>query len=257
MHDGQCKERKEVLTKYLLWNTSASQSSSSSLPVEVSPTSAANLDPVFIEEHCPMCESWKSGVKAALTNRLGLSATFQEQQLEEDQHSHSFYTEDPGASGTSGFPGLHSFICVHEVTIRVSNTEAASMNCIGLPTGQEFATTEGDFNLTAMQMQCDGDGLHFGTQLNIWTWVRRVEKLPRTSGARSSRRSSRNSKDGSALDEQMLTKMVPLPHDTTHHLVKMSHAGRASMEAQPPSSVLCEVQKGRVTDWPRARRIAE
>jgi len=55
----------------------------------------------------------------------------------------------------------------------------------------------------------------------------------------------------------VLTKRVPLPHETAHHMAKMSHAGRLSTDAQPPSSVLCEVQKGRITDWERARRIAQ
>jgi hypothetical protein len=100
-----------------------------------------------------------------LKERLGLSERWQEQYLEEDVHAYSHSVEDDDKS--PGFPGLVTCYSIHEVTLRIADPENAGVACIGLPSGEEFATTEGDFNFSMLQHE---DGFPIGTQLNIWTW---------------------------------------------------------------------------------------
>eukprot|EP00971_Amphidinium_carterae_P116489 2307621-Amphidinium_carterae.1 len=42
---------------------------------------------------------------------------------------------------------------------------------------QEFATTEGDFNLSSLDGPFAGAALPIGTQLNIWTWSRTQARM--------------------------------------------------------------------------------
>ena len=63
--------------------------------------------------------------------------------------------------------GGPNFDCIHEVSIRVANAEAPAVHCLGLPHGQEFATTEGDAKPRLGLAQVDPSRV--SEQLRAWT----------------------------------------------------------------------------------------
>lgn len=241
MHDGQHIERKQVPLKKLMWN--------------INEGDEPDLDESIYAEGSPYTEDWRIGCKKALQERLGLSERWQEQHLEEDVHAYSYHTEDNRKS--DGYPGLNTLYCIHEATFRVVDSEHPRVQCIGLPHGQEFATTEGEFNFG----QHDENGLPIGTQLNIWMWAR-DSKLPqpkaqRTPATPSSPTSPVSPAAGGPSDSELrLIKRVPLPTVSAQALTNMLQRLNAK-GLEPPSPELRAAMEGEKTDWGIARRMAQ
>mmetsp|Transcript_68025 Transcript_68025/g.106354 ORF Transcript_68025/g.106354 Transcript_68025/m.106354 type:complete len:951 (+) Transcript_68025:74-2926(+) len=244
MHDGQCIERKQVLVKRLCWTAES---------VSV-PGKPSQYDAKYAEESTPHCEDWRQGVKSALNDRLGVPIAVQEQYLEEEMHSYDYRVEDECES--SAFPGLVTMYCIHEVTLRVINSEAPPMHCLGLPGGQEFATTEGDFNLTMQQMAGDEKGLPLGTQLNIWTWVRCFSPCRKSSRKSTTASLTEAPTKTTSLGDQSVVKRVPIPDDTARTMAKIQALIAKSTANQMPNNQLCIAQNRRQTNWKVAKRMA-
>lgn len=267
MNDGQTIERRQVPLKKLTWNVGYVCHDAS--------------EPSLYQENCPHVEDWKLGVKKALKDRLGLSERWQVQHLEEDVHAYVHRIEDNVTS--PGYPGLATVYGIHEVTLRIPDPENVGVHCIGLPSGQEFATTEGDFNFSRMQ---DDEGLSIGTQLNIWTWA--VEPMCASSPTKKGPLATVDGKEGKAEpkvpekkppDEaaQRLLKQVPIRVGSAQVLFgvlgkvkqrrsERSDAGEdresanreaAKMVAAEACPYLAVVAEGRTTDWQRVRKMAK
>uniref|UniRef100_A0A7S0F9Y2 Uncharacterized protein n=1 Tax=Pyrodinium bahamense TaxID=73915 RepID=A0A7S0F9Y2_9DINO len=252
MHDGQYQERKQFPLKKLTWDN-------------LEPGLAQSCTEAFYAESCPYTESWRVGCRKALQERLGLSERWQDQHLHEDPSSYSYHTEDNVIS--DGYPGLSTLYCIHEITIRVVDPENATN--IGLPQGQEFATTEGDFNFNT---QHNEDGLPIGTQLNIWTWAPNTPAArPATSmGSSPSCAQTHRREDAAAAPAPMpprittpvpdevelrLIKRVPLPLLTAQAVLSMK--SRMHHRAnRPPSTALWNALDGAQTDWATVRKMA-
>jgi len=243
MHDGQSTERKQVLVHKLNWER---QPQSGSTDV--------------LDEHCPYTQSWKLGTRIALQDRMGLPLAWQERHLEEEVHSYSFRVEDDIMS--SGYPGLVTTYCIHEVTLRVVDPESPGVHCIGLPTGQEFATSEGDFNLSSLDGPFVGSRLPIGTQLNIWTWSR--VQATKKAGGPHVRKAVLTNKQGTAqfqtpddCDRERM-KRVPIPEAVKQNLSRISQRMKDEKASSAvPSPFLVSAQRGQVTDWTTAKRIAK
>ncbi|CAE8621760.1 unnamed protein product, partial [Polarella glacialis] len=104
MHDGRHVQRRQVPLKKLKWNISSQE--------DITPH-----DQTFYAEDCPHTDSWHSSCVNALQERLGLSERVLQTQFEQDVHMYSYHTEDNVKS--SGYPGLNTLYCVHQVTFRV------------------------------------------------------------------------------------------------------------------------------------------
>mmetsp|Transcript_92809 Transcript_92809/g.267996 ORF Transcript_92809/g.267996 Transcript_92809/m.267996 type:complete len:1023 (+) Transcript_92809:123-3191(+) len=154
MQDGHIVERKQLPLTKLGWTIGEE-------------ATVLEMSDMFCDEECPMTESWKSGCKRTLEDRLGLTPSWQSKNLIEDLEGYKYSVE--ADRGSDGFPGLSTTYCIYEVSFRVRDPECPSALTIGLPQGQEFATAEGDCNSNKKQ---DDGGLAIGTQLNIWTWMR-------------------------------------------------------------------------------------
>ncbi|CAE8663398.1 unnamed protein product, partial [Polarella glacialis] len=153
MHDGRHVQRRQVPLKKLKWNISSQE--------DITPH-----DQTFYAEDCPHTDSWHSSCVNALQERLGLSERVLQTQFEQDVHMYSYHTEDNVKS--SGYPGLNTLYCVHQVTFRVVDPDHPRVACLGLPQGQEFATADGDFNFNAVKEL--EEEVPIGSQLNIWSW---------------------------------------------------------------------------------------
>jgi len=244
MHDGQTIERRQVPLRRLLWKDNAE-----GMMPQVSG------DELY-DEGCPYTEDWREGCRKALKERLGLSETWQQQHLIEDEDSYAYHIEDDVQS--AGYPGLNTLYCIHEITLRVSDPEHSQVQCIGLPQGQEFATTEGEFNFSG---QLDEDGLPIGTQLNIWTWDRSEQRksVPNCMSPTSSARSSREISTPSSTKqmEQLLIKRVPLPSTAAAAVAAMQMRLDSLQSAgDSPSQAMACAMKGMRTDWDRVKKIA-
>lgn len=210
---GERNARKQVPLRRLCWKEPSAE--------ELSSTNSLMYAP-----DCPYTEDWVRACSRALTDRLNISFEWQSEQLEEDIHAHCFRIEDDVISPT--YPGLKTLYAVHEVIFRVSNPLSPGTRCIGLPSGQEFATTDGNFDVTLRESSAE----HTGSQLNLWTW-------------------ERNSNDGKGSP----IKRVPLPTLSSHVLGSLwARAKTPSFE--PPSVVLRLAQEGRVTDWDTVKRMS-
>jgi len=251
MYDGQTIERKQVPLIKLAWANWDDKNSCS------------ECDERFFQQDCPFTEDWKTGTKKALSVRLGLSERWQEQHLEEDVHSYAYRTEDDVVS--KGYPGLNTLYAIHEVTLRIIDPGAAGVHCIGLPSGQEFATTEGDFNVSRQQ---DEDGLPIGTQLNIWTWA--IESSSKAKDEPVSPKSTTNAKPKTPgpyapPDQAKLleAKQVPLPQCVAEKLNTNISASEGELVVRTASFAeracrpLAAALEGRRTDWTRARQVAK
>mmetsp|Transcript_16919 Transcript_16919/g.31578 ORF Transcript_16919/g.31578 Transcript_16919/m.31578 type:complete len:971 (-) Transcript_16919:71-2983(-) len=280
MNDGQTIERRQVPLKKLTWN------------VGYVCTDVEDKD--LYAENCPHVEDWKTAVKKALKDRLGLSERWQVQHLEEDVHAYVHRIEDQITS--PGYPGLNTVYGIHEVTLRIVDPESPGVHCIGLPSGQEFATTEGDFNFSRMQ---DDEGLAIGTQLNIWTWAvePKCQSSPTKKGplaaavAAKTETKAAEKKAPPNEAEQRLLKQVPIRHESTQvlfgtlgkmHRKRSSERAdaeeadlgmRKSVESKNSSKdgskdgtkdecgeacpYLAVVQEGRQTDWQRVQNMAK
>ncbi|CAK0837162.1 unnamed protein product, partial [Prorocentrum cordatum] len=200
LHDGRCKEREQVLVRRLRWTS-------------VDLDCEDKVDESFYAPDCPHTEAWREGVENALAERLGLPASWQREHLREEVGAVStFEVEDDVRSGT--YPGLPTMFCIHTTTLRVVDVESPAVQRLGLPTGQEFATTEGQFTFGRQ----DEEGPRIGSQLNIWTWRRQRTPVGTTASAgpqeagepdlapkETNRASSFNSL------EARLSAVVPLP----------------------------------------------
>jgi len=255
LHDGQCIERKTLLVKRLQWAKN----------VPGTPDKPAVFDKIFEQEDCSLCQPWRQGVSAALQDRIGLSTSFQENHLEEVENSYSYRVEDKCQS--EGFPGVTTLYCIHELKIRVKNPESPAVQCLGLPTGQEFATTEGDFNINK-QMQHDDAKLPLGTQLNIWTWVRseKVEGKPDISRCSSPNREHQiaqttavtgKSTSNTTPAASSVIKRVPLPIESARSIAIAQASISCDTEFVPPNSRLHIVKQIRTTNWEQAKRMAK
>uniref|UniRef100_A0A7S4Q5X9 Uncharacterized protein n=1 Tax=Alexandrium monilatum TaxID=311494 RepID=A0A7S4Q5X9_9DINO len=273
MHDGQCAERQQLPLKKLVWIKS-----------DDCQHAADNNPEVFYQEKCSFTEDLRVGYRKALQERLGLSMHWQEQHLHEDVNAFRYHTEDNVQS--LGYPGLNTLYCIHEITLRVVDPEN-SQN-IGLPQGQEFATTEGDFNFN---IQHDEDGLPIGSQLNIWMWARDKQsallKVPSNPIPRQTPRLTDSAdahtkivvkskearpeakpeakvepKAAEALpaakdinEAQRTIKRVPLPLMTAQALHNMK-ARMSQRVERPPSTALWNALEGKKTQWNTVRRMA-
>jgi len=238
MHDGQFIERKQVPLRRLLWSKSAEENCS-------------NLtEDVLSAERCPLCEDWRDGYRKALQERLGLSERFQEQHLREEPGSYRYYTEDNIRS--AGFPGLNTLYCIHEITLRVTDPENAQV--LGLPQGQEFATTEGDFNFNGQAEDC----VPIGSQLNIWMWAR---NLPSPSLKAEAARAGGAAPVRAPIEQPTnLIKRVPLPPGSAqalHSLQERVTASKVKSSRSNSCSVLQTALKDRKTIWAKVNKMAQ
>jgi len=254
MHDGRMVERKQVPLGKLRWD-------------EMAADDLLEATEAFYAEDCAFAEPWKIACSKTLEKRLGLSQAWQAQHLVEDVDSYRYFIEDDCES--DGYPGLNTMYCIHEVTFHVRDTEHAGV--IGLPTGQEFATAEGDFNLQ------DEHGLAIGTQLNIWTWLPEAQAEEPAKESRGVPRERSAEALGTAerrRREAQLCHRVPLPTVSAQVLAGMQArlsgirprfgggAGRAGLRLAPaphgqsPSAALRSCMRGLTTDWPRVKQIA-
>jgi len=238
MHDGQCVTRQQLPLKKLIW-------------AKLDGTHPDSCSEEFFEEKCQFTEDWVVGYRKALQERLGLSSLWQDAHLHKDVSSYSYHIEDNVKS--SGYPGLNTLYCIHEITLRVVDPENAQN--IGLPQGQEFATTEGDFNFDGQQ---DEDGLPIGSQLNIWMWARHKQpaKVTRPVLPKETAKPGAPPPAPSANDEaQRLIKRVPLPAMTAQALRDIKVRFNVMSEG-PPSPALRNALDGRKTDWSTVRKMA-
>jgi len=241
MHDGQTVERKQVPLRKLAW-------------INLGEKDSFEWKEEFYDEECPHVECWRTGYKILLEEKLGLSQTWQQLHLIQEENGYKYTTEDNVKS--PGYPGLNTLYCIHEVTLRVRDPEHVGVQILGLPEGAEFATAEGDFNFTGPYE----NDLAIGTQLNIWTWGRAVAKKPATASATaptSAPAAPAAVGDGkSTVAEAQLIKRVPLPESSAQLLGRMK-AGMRAEEPKPPTAVLWSVMEGLKTDWARVKKIAK
>merc|ERR1740130_1709269 len=109
---------------------------------------------------------------------------------------------------------------------------------IGLPTGQEFAITEGASNMKESTV----DFSAVGSQINIWTWTRPPDDA-----------------------EQRMIKRVPLPEAVIQQPVPASSAdsfadGKSDSvikDEADPNSLLKRILEGQSTDWATVRSMAK
>jgi len=255
MHDGQTVERKQVPLKKLKWS-------------ECTEEQLAN-DEVIRTEHSSLTEPWRIGCAKAIDERLGLTKQWQQQHLMEETDLYRYVVEDNCCS--DGYPGLNTMYCIHEVTYRIRDPAHNGVHVIGLPEGQEFATTEGDFNFG----QQDEDGLSIGTQLNIWTWIRdsgfeiikmtsmSVPKFPSDGGKseKSAKESGEAKPPGAApvlVQTATRIRRVPLPAISARELKEMQARliTAVKSKSRPPSTALWACMDQLTTNWDTARRIA-
>jgi len=221
--DGSTQHRKQLPLRRLAWKT---------------PEAKFDFDdPKFCQEAAEYTEDWAQGCKRALKDRLGLSFAWQQQHLEEDKFAHTFRIEDNVESAS--YPGLLSCYAIHEIVFRVSDATHPGVQCLGLPSGQEFATTEGNF-----EVSYDGGRTNeeIGSQLNLWTW----ERFTADGKKYKSEATSRNP-----------IKRVPIPSLSGKVLVGIrSRAHRRSADMRPPSLALRVALESRQTDWSRVSLMA-
>lgn len=222
-NSGDSVHRKQLPLRRLAWKTSHRRS-------------WAHDDPSFYAESTQNTEDPMQACKKALKDRLGLSFEWQKQHLEEDKSRRIFRVEDNITS--TSYPGLVSLYAMHEVAFRVADPAHLGVQCLGLPSGQEFATTEGNF-----EVSYDGGKTteHVGAQLNLWTWERV------SAGATTKGPTANNP-----------IKRVPLPALSGRVLCGIrSRATRASVELRPPSAALRVALESRETDWTRVKKMSE
>jgi len=242
LHDGRCKEREQVLVRRLRWTS-------------VDLDCEDKVDESFYAPDCPHTEAWREGVENALAERLGLPASWQREHLREEVGAVStFEVEDDVRSGT--YPGLPTMFCIHTTTLRVVDVESPAVQRLGLPTGQEFATTEGQFTFGRQ----DEEGPRIGSQLNIWTWRRQRTPVVTTASAGSQeakepdlapKETNRASSFNSL--EARLSAVVPLP------MTRCAREGpsRPCPPGSSPNAALWRMLDGRSTDWGRVSCITK
>lgn len=209
--DGMAAERRQLPLRRLAWRRGGDQRYEWG-------------DKAYYSEFCPYTEDWVRGCKRALRDRLGLSYEWQMQHMEEDVHSHTFHVEDDISSKT--FPGMLTLYTIHEVTFRVLDPTSSEVECIGLPAGQEFATTEGSLGGRGREKSGQEE------QLNLWTWVR-------SSG------------------ESGVIKRVPIPTLAGKSLgAARWKAEEADRLAMAPNFTLRLALEGRKTDWARVEKMS-
>lgn len=235
MHDGQPVERKQVPLRKLMWLSNVEQD-------------IHEWRQEFYDEYCPQVESWRSGYKVLLEEKLGLSKGWQQLHLIQEENGYKFTTEDNVSS--NGYPGLNTLYCIHEVTLRVRDPEHTGVQVLGLPEGQEFATAEGDFNFNAQE----SDEPTIGTQLNIWTWGRAQAQTKKQAAAAAS--PAPPAPDGLKTLEVKLVRRVPLPPSSARLIGRMQ-AKLKSKETKPPTAILWGVLDGLKTDWAKVKKMAK
>jgi len=236
LHNRQAVERKQVPLRRLKW-TNALDDEPSQAQHEL--------------EKCRYTEDWRWSCTRCLEERLGLPERWQLAYLVEDRNAYQYKIEDNVVS--DGYPGLNTLYCIHEVTFRVKHPEHPDVGCLGLPVGQEFATTEGDFNVSKQQDQ--EFGLPIGTQLNIWAWMRDENAQrpdPEKGKKEQAAKPAASPKEIEA--ELRLVRRAPLPASSAQEVVGM-HARLASKAVRPPSSMLWAALDGAQTDWNVAKKI--
>uniref|UniRef100_A0A7S4Q6U3 Uncharacterized protein n=1 Tax=Alexandrium monilatum TaxID=311494 RepID=A0A7S4Q6U3_9DINO len=243
MHDGQTVQRKQVIVRKMMWLDD----------LENHPDWQESVT----SEECPYTENWREGLHKALQERLGLPTKWQEQHLIEEKHEYSYSVEDNVKS--DGYPGLNTLYCIHQVVMRVSDPEKAT--CLGLPHGMEFATSEGDFNFNAQHHE---DGLPIGTQLNIWTWERRVPQAvekQRTGSVMASKSDGAKATEPAPCVQKVqalwemesrMMKRVPLVLSSEDTMaIRLRSASK-----NPPCGALWAALKGQKTNWALVKRMA-
>jgi hypothetical protein len=235
LHDGQCVERRQVPLRRLRWISKQGEYT-------------GEMDESFYAEECPYTESWKIGVRKALEERLGLPEKWQQEHLQYDEQEDSFDVEDNVEGGT--YPGLPTMFCIHSTTMRIVDPESPAVQLIGLPMGQEFATTEGNFKFRGEQEE---DDIRIGSQLNIWTW-KRVGHFDKV---RSD--ASKPGKENDVLVPQtVVIKRVPLPSLSAQLLANIDLSPEMAVAAKrPPNPILWSAMEGRGTDWAKVNRMAK
>jgi len=245
LHDGQFIERKQVPLRKLQWKNHEHGDQSDE----------------HYAENSTLMEDWRAGCSKALRARLGLSQGFIRQHLEEDIVAYSYHTDDNVQS--DGYPGLPTLYGIHEVTLQVRDPQHPQVQIIGLPHGQEFATTEGDFSWSSDLDQ----GLPIGTQLNIWVWQKEPPKKqksePRSPVGQKAAPETPTS--ANIISERSMRVDIPLAELPGLLFVQATKEGKAELEAvrknssegDCPNERLREVMRSRTTDWARVRKMAQ
>jgi hypothetical protein len=241
-YDGQIVERLQVPLRKLLWTKDVNDVD----------------DPELQNPACSFTEKWRTGVSNALQDRLGLSVQWQRTHLEEDVHAYHFKVEDNVQS--DGWPGLNTMYCIHQISFNVVDAESAGVQCIGLPQGQEFATSEGEFNFTG---QLEDSGLPIGTQLNIWTW-HRFESKPCeapmrpliSDGPRPATSTAPPGPDAQEIQNLRLIKRVPLPMISAKALAALQTKRRNTQNEKAPNTMLHVAMEMDGTNWAKVNTMA-
>jgi len=240
--DGQITERLQVPLRKLLWTKDVNDID----------------DPELQNPACSFTEKWRTAVTTALHDRLGLSEQWQKTHLEEEVHAYHFKVEDNFQSDS--FPGLSTLYCVHQISFNIVDAHGARVQCIGLPQGQEFATSEGEFNFTG---QPEDSGLPIGTQLNIWTWrrfestlLRQTTRTMRTIADASKPCTPTTPSDTQEIQNQLMIKQVPLPTLSGRMLVSWQTKHRSSQNEQAPNKMLHAAMEMEKTNWSEVNRMA-
>lgn len=184
-------------------------------------------DKALYEEASPYVEDWVRGCRRAL-RRLGLSFEWQRRHLEEDLHLSTTRVE--AVAPSTEYPGLAEIRVVHEVVFRVTDLAHPEAARVGLPSGQEFATTE-------------SSPVSRGTltTVKIWSWCRSSLLEPR---------------QGAAFHGSPI-KRVPIPTLSGKSICRFQeHLQRGDFELRPPSPLLRVVQEDRTTDWAAVERMS-
>mmetsp|Transcript_10406 Transcript_10406/g.32905 ORF Transcript_10406/g.32905 Transcript_10406/m.32905 type:complete len:862 (+) Transcript_10406:290-2875(+) len=249
MHDGQNIQRKQIIVRKLKW-------------VKDLPDNPSCQDS-FSAERCEHTEDFRAACVKALQERLGLSEKWQQQHLQEEQSAYTYTVEDNGSS--NGYPGLKTMYCIHSLQLRVLDPERVRR--LGLPRGEEFATSESDFTFHARHNE---DGLPIGSQLNIWMWERATRPPAKQGGslqnpkkqvklpapeptAPTPKAPSANQQAEVAL---RLQKRVPLPAVAVSQSWLRLQRNMGITSEHPPNGKLWAAMGGRKTDWSVIKRMA-
>mmetsp|Transcript_49333 Transcript_49333/g.117367 ORF Transcript_49333/g.117367 Transcript_49333/m.117367 type:complete len:885 (+) Transcript_49333:112-2766(+) len=190
--------------------------------------------PKLLAEDSPYSEDWVLGCKLVLRERLALSAEWQASHMEEDVHAHVFRVESDMQSAS--FPGLKTSYAIHEVIFRILDPAAPDTGCLGLPSGQEFITVDGQgTGESAEQVQAyQSEGAaQKGTQMNLWSWERH----------------------GAGASKQTI-KRVPIPVLAGKVLNDFRKRSVSDLPDKGPNTALRLAQLGRETLWEQVQSMA-
>ncbi|CAJ1447429.1 unnamed protein product, partial [Effrenium voratum] len=201
-------------------------------------------------EDCATVDSWHW----AALEELGLPAL--QACMKEETSAYTYFTEDNLPS--ESYPGLNTLVCVHQVTLRVTDPGQAKVATIGLPFGQEFATADAEFDLERFHCK---DQMLIGSQLNVWTWVPASDIQANTLRATIPAPAESESPAMKRLEnELMLHRRVPVPvvNCLTKAAAKDGAARAVAVQGKKgaPNPHLRRILQSKRTDWTTVRKMA-